>query len=185
MSKQEESTIGWPTKLEVAQALGVSTKTVEKYVAEGKLKQAMQSQINKPARAVIDPATLERLKEERSTLAPSFANQVGNRSRAILNDGPDRWISMIKQALLPPEQNRWLTVDEAAEYTKLTRSTLLRLIREGKLPAVEDVPSKSNGEKVARPGSKYRLNRKVLDAFEGVAVSPDPENSSVLKAGAK
>ena len=62
------SNVDWPTKQEAAAALGVSTKTLEKYVADGKLGQEMQSRVNLPPRAVIDPATLEKVIADRSAL---------------------------------------------------------------------------------------------------------------------
>jgi excisionase family DNA binding protein len=58
------------------------------------------------------------------------------------------------------------TVDFAAERLKLHRKTVLRMIREGRLPA-------------RRIGKAYRIRRADLDAFAGVppSAAPAPEPS--------
>lgn len=58
---QADDLPGWITKSAAAIALAVSTKTIEKYVQQGKLRQVMQAQYNRPARAMIDPKTLQAL----------------------------------------------------------------------------------------------------------------------------
>lgn len=50
----------------------------------------------------------------------------------------------------------FLTVDQAAEQLKLHPKTVIRYIREGRLPA-------------AKIGKSYRIERARLDAFAGVA----------------
>lgn len=68
---------------------------------------------------------------------------------------------------MPPEMAEELcTVDFAAERLKLHPKTVLRFIREGRLPA-------------RRIGKAYRIRRADLDAFAGVppAAQPPPEPS--------
>jgi hypothetical protein len=111
---------GWPTKQEAAAALGVSTKTLEKYVQQGKLRQQMQAQINKPARAVIDPETLERMLSERSSVT------VPERSENLPARGSQNLLEALLAAL--PERSQyiplWLIEDEAMRYSGLGREGL-------------------------------------------------------------
>jgi hypothetical protein len=110
-----ESTDGWLTKAEAAQALGVSTKTVEKYVQQEKLRQAMQAQINKPARAVIDPAGVEKMLSERSSLV--VAERPENRSALALEPLLEAFAR--RTPLTDLAVKLWLTEDEAAAYSGL------------------------------------------------------------------
>lgn len=63
------------------------------------------------------------------------------------------------------------TVDFAAERLKLHPKTVLRFIREGRLPA-------------RRIGKAYRIRRTDLDAFAGVppsaAAAPDPSITTII-----
>src|SRR5262249_23930273 len=52
---------GWITETAAAIALAVSTKTIEKYVQQGKLTQRMQAQYNRPARAMLEPESVRAL----------------------------------------------------------------------------------------------------------------------------
>ncbi len=48
------------------------------------------------------------------------------------------------------ETDKWLTIDELAEYLKLSRTKLYRMAQEGKIP----------GSKI---GAQWRFNRKEID----------------------
>ena len=134
VAMETTQTAGWPTQQEAAAALGVSTKTIQKYVQQGRLKQQMQSQINKPARAVIDPSGLERMVRERSQVS---AEQPRNVSTAVLRTVSES----LPEVLLEAFANRqtplselalklYLTEDEAVRYTGLSASHL-RIVSRG------------------------------------------------------
>lgn len=121
-SIEDTSIAGWPTKYEVAQRIGVSTKTVEKYVAEGKLVQKLQAQINRPARAVYDPASVERLIADRERMAQAQARPTHDMAELV---------GAIVEALAKHPMARtvplYLTEQQAIQYTGLGRTALRNL----------------------------------------------------------
>lgn len=60
-------------------------------------------------------------------------------------------------AEVPPKVRLWLTVAEAAQYSGLAEGTILRLIREGNLPALDQHVR----------GDKWRIRKQALDEFDG------------------
>lgn len=134
MSDLEQSTITWPTKKEVADRLGVSTKTIEKYVQDGKLEQRLQAQINRPARAVINPASFERFMEERSRGVPVAA---GRSTPEPSSQGPSQEVlRLFAEAHWPPPL--FLTTEQAVRYSGLSTGYLNRLVNEGRLKRIEE-----------------------------------------------
>jgi hypothetical protein len=108
----------WPTKQEAADALGVSTKTLEKYVAAGKLRQAMQNRINLPPRAVIDPSTLERMVSERSSLVTVARSENVPSSPSKNNlEAFAEMLSEVPRTEWPVPL--WLTEEQAVRYSGL------------------------------------------------------------------
>jgi hypothetical protein len=107
------STAEWPTKQEAANALGVSTKTLEKYVQDGKLRQSMQNRINLPPRAVIDPDTLARMISERSSLVrverPQTPSQIN----------PEKFLEAISEPRVTWPVPLWLNEEQAVQYSGL------------------------------------------------------------------
>ena len=60
---------------------------------------------------------------------------------------------------LAPRRALWITVGEAAEYTGLPASAILKLVQSGCIPAFNVGP---------RPGGAWRIARAALDELEGV-----------------
>jgi hypothetical protein len=119
-------TAGWPTQQEAAGALGVSTKTIQKYVAQGRLTQAMQSQINKPARAVIEPSGLERMVRERSQVSVQRApNPSVEVVRFVSESVPEQFANR-PTPLSELAHKLYLVEDEAVRYTGLGAAELRR-----------------------------------------------------------
>jgi hypothetical protein len=120
VASESASIDGWPTKQEAAKALGVTTKTLEKYVQQGKLAQRMQPQINKPARAVIDPATLEKMLSERSSVT------VRERSENPSSVALEPLLEALSRRLPLSElaHKLWLTEDEAVMFSGLGKGYL-------------------------------------------------------------
>ena len=50
------------------------------------------------------------------------------------------------------ETDKWLTLDEVAEYLKLSRTTLYRLAQDGEIPA-------------SKVGSQWRFDREEIDEW--------------------
>lgn len=157
LTASEVSTQDWPTKGEAAQALQVSTKTVEKYVQDGKLIQRMQSQINKPARAVIDPESISKMIESRASeqsrevVATNSQNASQNASQSLIVSVLQGVLSELREGvreglLIGFENHSWplpmyLSIGGAVRYTGLGAEHIQLAAREGK---------------IAKMGRKYR-----------------------------
>ena len=79
------------------------------------------------------------------------------------------FIVIICYHVLPPEgplmySDRWLTLDDLAEYLKLGRTTLYRLAQSGEIP----------GSKVA---NQWRFDRFAVDAWVRAQRSRGPSDS--------
>ncbi len=139
-----DTTAGWPTKLEAGAILGVSTKTIEKYVAAGKLEQRMQNRVNLAPRAVINPVELKRMQDQKTAASvpekrPSLDSLMG-----VREGGSEGSSAPVLPSLLTAlERVRWgkpvyMTTEQAVDYSGLPASYLGHLVREGKLKRLED-----------------------------------------------
>jgi excisionase family DNA binding protein len=159
----------WLTKQEAADAIGVSTKTIEKFSAEGKLQSAKRSQPGRPPAAVYHPGDVEALRKERNPDAQPFV--LPRESQALQTTSPTASPTsqiVVASAVLDalglaaramtdavgkPEPPRlFLTLDQAAEFSGLPRSYLRELMREEKLPAI-------------KTGRGWRIRRRDLEAL--------------------
>lgn len=156
----------WLTKQQAAEALGVSTKTLEQWAQRGRLQQASWKRPGGGARiTVYHPADVARLRQERQPGAPAFvvpavpaAAGNGRAAEPTALAAPLPPVEEILRALVgavvraasekseKSENTRlFLTLDEAAEASGLPRAYLRRLIAEGKLEAI-----KSRGWRIRR-----------------------------------
>lgn len=187
----------WLTKEEAATALQVSTKTVEKFAAEGKLHSAMTKNPETGAnRVVIHPRDVEKLRKERLPDAKPFvlpkdrdgaAEQPATRavgSRIPINDalpGSNPYNQAIataglversltktltesisqaaghifaaQAATVPLHRRLYLTRAEAAAYSGLPLSEIVKRIENRELPAI-------------RTGRGWRIPRRDLERME-------------------
>ncbi len=124
-----DSIAHWLTKLEAAGALNVSVKTIENYVAAGRLEQRKMPQVNKPARAVISPASVERMIAEREALATAHALPA-----IPTRNLPEPLLEALSYHSWPPPL--YLTTAQAVRYSGLSVGYLGGLVGEGKLRRV-------------------------------------------------
>ena len=145
--------IDWPTKPEVAQMLGVSTKAVERFAQARQLEQRMRKQGRGPARVVYCPEDVARLAQRRMPKdqafvvpAPTTKPSETVADMSLLSQSRSD-IAIALLALLREVQPalasqtisaEFLTVAQAAQVTGLTMAYLQRAIREGRLPMVKD-----------------------------------------------
>jgi excisionase family DNA binding protein len=154
----------WLTKPQAAEAIGVSTKTIEAWAQAKKLQQAFRPQAHGPALAVYHPDDVARLASERqrSPLAP-FVVPVpdaarGNGQALAVPAATTAGEELLRQFLgalvhavssattseksekSPSEssQKSFLTIREASALTGLSQAYLRRAIDDGTLPAVHD-----------------------------------------------
>jgi excisionase family DNA binding protein len=154
----------WLTKQQAADAIGVTTKTVEQLAKDRKLEQAFwRRPTGGPQLAVYNPDDVSRIALERRqtpapfvlpAVQPMTGNGNGRRytnaaSQALAvpaaADSADDLVRQFLHGLLraatTPQASQnseklFLTVDEAATVSGLSRGYIRRLIREQKLPAV-------------------------------------------------
>jgi excisionase family DNA binding protein len=174
MMKPDYST--WPTKQEAANAIGVSTKTVEKFADDGKLQQfEWKRPEGGPRIMVYHPRDVERLRKARNPNAPPFILPADekttetSRAIAVRPSVPEPFLQALAAAVQSgASQNSekrvrlaeqlYLTIEEAAEYAGLGVTFLRRQIADGKL----------NPLRGAGPRGADVLRRTDLEALAGV-----------------
>lgn len=155
MPKPDYST--WLTKAQAAEAIGVSTKTIEKFADDGKLQQTEWKRPEGGPRIVVyHPRDVERLRKERNPDAPAFVlpmltdDKPASSSKAVAvrrqQPSPEQFIQILAAAVGASQstsqtsqkqvrlaERLYLTVDQAAEYTGLGVSYIRRQVAEGRL----------------------------------------------------
>lgn len=160
-AKRDYST--WLTKQQVADAIGVSTKTVEKLADQKKLQQAYWRRPETGAKIVVyHPADVDRIRKERNPDAQPFvvppvaaaaAAGAGQSTTADLARVPagnvvERLFHALANSAESGSQNSqthqvrvaerlFLKIPEASAYSGLPQAHLRTLIGEGKLTALK------------------------------------------------
>jgi excisionase family DNA binding protein len=154
----------WLTKAQVADAIGVSTKTVEKLAADKQLQQASVKRAGKPPIVVYHPGDVERVRKDRNPEGEAFAVPTSDRSgipdHPTAESGTNAETALTKRAGEPAAfgvmaalikelgngsaqvrltERMYLTVKETSELTGLTQTYVMRKIKAGVLPAIRDV----------------------------------------------
>jgi excisionase family DNA binding protein len=134
------SKVVWLTKPEAARAVGVSIRSIERLVEKGKVKQRFLKVVGRRPIAVLRPADVEKAKQETiNQIPPAITQEVtALLPRAVQSSDLVTTIANSLALLQGKELKMFLTLDEAAELTGLTRTFLERLIHDGKLPAIRD-----------------------------------------------
>jgi excisionase family DNA binding protein len=132
----------WFTRQESADYLGVSTKTISKYVKQGKLSARYEKGPTGEA-LFLDKGEVEALKEAQAQVAYKPATQISvipTPAHLPVETGTtERILEAIAKVLTqsaPPPSKLLLTIDEAAQVSGLPRSNLRAAIVESRLPAV-------------------------------------------------
>jgi hypothetical protein len=150
----------WLTKQQAAQALQVSTKTVEKLADAKQIQQARWKRpTGGPALAVFHPGDVERLRQERNPEAPPFVlPALGEDSAELENVGlvpfkrgdaelsiQSLFAELMRSVTSAPktsasvgiERKVYLNLQEAIAYSGLGKTCLLGKVRAGKLAAAK------------------------------------------------
>jgi len=163
--------VEWITPDEAAKSLGLSIRRVLEYATAGELR----TQKNGRGRLInfSDVEKLKRAREEkRQGEMQRAAASTSGESKAGLN-GITHALTTTVQALVDrtrhsgepaiaqpqPRIKPWLTLIEAAEYTGLPASYLLKQAKYGALDARDVGP---------RPGGRWRFSRHSLKVFSGI-----------------
>lgn len=172
----------WLTKQRAAEAIGVSTKTVEKMAADKKIQQATRKSDSGANVAVYHPEDVERIRKERNPDAEPFVlsspgETAATETRQLAKpnsmdmEGVARLVAQMmsgsqssqnlisgnasqnsQKSSISVDRKPLLTIQEAQEYTGLSRGLLLEANKSGKLPAF-------------KIGRKWRVKRADLDGF--------------------
>jgi len=146
----------WPTKQQAANLIGVSTKTIENYVKDGKIKQAKWKRpAGGPKLAVYNPEDVNRLAHRMSAAvivdspgaAPPASGAGGGTSghEQLAPIGPALNGAALIETILRTLQKTsetseklFLTIPEAAQFTGLTETYIRRACQAGTLAAIKD-----------------------------------------------
>jgi excisionase family DNA binding protein len=144
----------WFTKQQAAEAVGVSTKTIEKLAQEKKIQQAFWKRPETGASvAVYHPDDVERERRERNPdlepfAVPPRAKEEEQQTQALVvpNNDAGQLFKVLAAIASQSSQSApdvrtaerlFLTIAEAARYSGLPRSYLKSLMTEGKLAAMK------------------------------------------------
>lgn len=152
-------TSGWLTKQQAADAIGVSTKTVEQLALRKEIEQGKRIRPGRPAIAVYNPQDVERVSKERNPDAVPFVLPPAAPGEAVSTEiarTSQNFPNLLEAALLqavqrPAAPRLFMGVDEASEYSGLPKSYLKELIREGKIGL--------------KTGAGWRIRRADLEAL--------------------
>ncbi len=138
----------WPTKQAAAEAIGVSTKTIENYVKEGKIKQrSWKRPTGGPKLAVYNPEDVNRLAHRMSSAVIVEAGggaATGEQLAPIGPASPMNGAALIEtilrtiQKTSETSEKLFLTIPEAAEFTGLSDAYIRRACKAGTLAAIKD-----------------------------------------------
>ena len=130
----------WLTKTQAAAFLRVSEKTIERLATKGDVRRATRKRPGVRPLPVYDPAGLQKIKDSQT---PQVEIVHHAEATPPLGLAPRVDLPSFLQALIPPQPDTllrdklFLTIKEAARYSGLPQSTIRRLIRAEKLPAVK------------------------------------------------
>ena len=114
---------------------------IVKKVERGELKQKFLRVVNRRPIAILDPVGVEKAKQKTVATMPPAMTEHGTALLPRTEQSPDVMTTIASSlALMQGKElvKMFLTLDEAADLTGLTRTFLERLIHEGKLPAIRD-----------------------------------------------
>ena len=152
----------WLTKTQAASVLQVSEKTIERLARKGEIRRETRKRTGARSLPVYSPEDLERVKAEQIPQVAVLPPQAeAGEVPAVV---PRVDLPSFLQALIPgtgdvPVKDKlFLTVKEAVRYSGLPESTIRRLLRGGKLPAI-----KAGGWRIPRQALEEMSYRQVAD----------------------
>jgi excisionase family DNA binding protein len=148
----------WPSKSEVAERLGMHTKTLDRAINRGEIQQAYRRVAGRRPMPVLNPADVAKL--EATTVQPQpFVMAHGSAEpggttalaapRASAASLP-ALVDFLQAAARPVPQPLFLTLEAAAEYSGLPVATLKAFLHDGSLAAI-------------KTGRGWRIRRRDLD----------------------
>lgn len=148
----------WLTKQQAAEAIGVSTKLIERMAQERQIQHARWKRpTGGPRISVYHPDDVERVRKERNpeaapfVLTPTTVSENSESPETALThsrsenseNGAVLLANVLERISSQNSESRWppplfLTTEEAARYSGLSASYLQRLVAEGKLNRISE-----------------------------------------------
>ncbi len=134
----------WKTKEEAAQLLQVGVKTVERYAKADKIRREYRRIPGRRPLPVYNPEDIEKIRQENVPMTPAEPQPSQALTRKL---DPAAFLSALLQNVQngngQPSKVRlseklYLTLNEAAEFTGLSKTLLRRKIHDGELTALRD-----------------------------------------------
>lgn len=149
----------WLTKQQAADALSVSFRTLDKFVADGKLQSSKRNQPGKPPATVYHPGDVEQIRKERQPPAHALPAVRADTSRSLAQtaqshpvDSLAAFTELLRAMTNSDEKRLFLTLKEAAHLSGLTQTYLQRAIDDETLPVIRD-------------GRRIRIRRKDVEGL--------------------
>jgi len=138
----------------VEKRLGLSQRRLRQIAAEGKLsRRAIVDPVTKKRAVVYRAADVAALEQQREWAEEGLPAIAATTARPVT-----RLLPVVPDARIEASLHQWLSLAEAAAYIGLKERTLLRLIQEGRLKAMDEH---------TRGIERWRVRRADLEALEG------------------
>jgi excisionase family DNA binding protein len=155
----------WIALPDAARTLECSEKTVNRYISKGLIERQYRRVPGRRKLPVLSPIDIEKIRKETVERAPFVV--AGREEKALARVAPSlppeanpfrRLQELLeRQPSVSPEHKLFLNLEEAADYTGLSKSYLSELARTGELPAI-----KRAGWRFWREGLHEHLSRLLL-----------------------
>jgi hypothetical protein len=136
-----ENFADWIPKMQVADALGISERTLERLIQKNKIRRAYRRVPGRKPIAVLNPEDVAVLKAETTpAIPPEALTESRSTSEIALRPTQTAALSFLSNLLaIVPQQPHalFLTLKEASNYSGLPQTDLERLIESGELKARE------------------------------------------------
>jgi hypothetical protein len=160
-SQSSQPAFDWPTQEKAAEQLGTTVRTIQRLVSERKMASRLQPVPGRKPVVLIDPQDIERILNERrkTVILPAVSNAAGKLQRMDAGSDPFAGLAVhlarIAAAFPAPQPpSPWMTLKEAAAWSKMPKGYLLRRAREGWTAAIDVSNGGSN--------SRWLFNRDEL-----------------------
>ena len=129
----------WLTKTAAAAFLRVSEKTIERLATKGDVRRTTRKRHGVRPLPVYNPDDLQKVKDSQTAQVEVVPQAEAGQTQALAPrvDLPSFLQALFPAADMPLRDKLFLTIKEAARYSGLPQSTIRRLIRAGKIPAVK------------------------------------------------
>jgi excisionase family DNA binding protein len=138
----------WKTKQEAADTLRVSTKTIERLANAGSIRKAERRAVGGRAVPVFNPIDISALNvgsanpSDEDEITPRLPRSVERALRTRGKLRPEEKLAVLSALVgnefVPLKDRLWLSIEETARYSGLSRGMIRRLLDSGRLNCIKD-----------------------------------------------